>query len=262
MSVITFPFTLTDPSPRLRIVRDWATYLPAQSWLHAWYSFRPEFVTQDGNGAIQTLIDRSGRGRNFAEPNAAVRPRLQPNAINGHSAGIFSAHGLRYNGEFPMAAYSKIAVVYVSPQATGDGTIIGNTSTTQAHHRLYAETGQARARHQVANGAEATGNPAVGGLTPGKWHVVIGTFDGATGALDVSVDDGPPVTIIDPDLKAVVNNQFFIGYGNLPGGVPSTPFNGLIADVQILNVPIRKASEEAARADVRDFIGSVYGVAI
>ena len=262
MSVITLPFTLSAPSPRLRIVRDWATVLPAQSWLHSWHSMRTEFAMLDGNGRVSELRDRSGKGRHFVQTVPALRPLLQADAINGHAAAVFSNHGLTYSGPFPTAAYTKAVVVYVPANTSTAGpTLIGHTTTTYINHRIYLEPQLGRARHQVQNGAAAKANPLTGGFTLGTWHLVLATFDGATGTVKIKVDDNPAVTATDADLKTVQDLTFFLGYGNAPNGVPSGPLDGMVADVLIANVDVTKAGNEAAYGLIRDFASGVYGIA-
>jgi|GEM_PF-3228915 len=262
MSVITLPFTPSAPAPGLRLVRDWARLLPAQPWLHSWHSMRPQFSRLDASGRVQELVDRSGKARSFLQATPALRPTLQENAINGHSAGVFFNHGFNYNGPFPTGAYTKAVVIYVPANtATTAPTVIGHSTTTDTNHRIYLEIAGGRARHQVQNGADAKPNPAAGGFDLGRWHLLLATFDGATGTVKMKIDDNPASVAVDADLKTVQDLPFFLGYGNLPAGAPSAPLDGMMADVMIANIDVTKAGNEAAYGLIREFASSVYGLA-
>lgn len=263
MSIIHLPFVLSAPSSRVPVVIDFKAALPALPGFWSWHSARDGAMTLDGSGNIEALTDRTTGGRNLGGTTAGLHPAYVADAINGKGAAAFDADALLYQGNLPMAAYSKL-VVFRAAASTGDQTIFGHSTTTNINNRIWMAGNSLALRHQVQNAALVSGDTNISGgnVAVDEWNIAIATFDGATGSVKIKLNDLPAVTAVKAGLTAVQDLQTFLGCGNTPGGVPSSPFKGRVADVIVMSNDILAPAQANSLAVVRKYLAAAYGLAI
>lgn len=264
MSIINLPFTLTAPDPRVPVIIDYATAIPALPGVWSWHSMRAGNLALDTSGNIETVLDRTTGGRTLGGMPAALRPLYLPDGINGKGAARFDGgDAMSYQGAFPTTAYSKI-VVFRPQAATTPQVLLGHTTTTGINHRLYLDANTLALRHQAQNATIVAGDTIAnaGAVSPDVWHVGIATFDGATGGVKVKLDDGAPVLLVKAGLTAIQDLPSFVGCGNVPSGVPSSAFKGDIADVLVMSNDVLAAAQASSLALLRRYYASAYGLAI
>lgn len=250
---------------RLAVEVDFQAAITGLPGYHSWHSMRPEWLTLDSNGKIETIADRSGNGRTFGGVASNIRPGYVSDVLNGKGVARFvGPMALQYQAAHPTAAFTNVVVFRPAAGVTALQTVLGQSTTSNINHRIYLDTTTLAPRHQVQNAAvTATGsNISAGAIAANSWNVAIASFDGAATTVRLKLNANAALQDVRAGLSAVQDIPAFLGAGNTPGGVPSSPFTGDIADVLVLSTDILAPAQAASLALLRQYLAKTYGLAI
>ncbi len=199
------------------------------------------WLLDEGSG--QVVRDRSGNGNHGtlgSSPSVdANDPSWVPGAIGGTSALRFGGDDFVTVPDSPSLESQRITVGAVVRASTSPGSYRyvaskGALLCETASYGLYTAASGGLAFY-VSNASSFTVSPDAGvRVWDGRWHLVVGTYDGATVRLYVDgaeVGSGSPSTVVTayglPD-----DDRFYIGDYRGPCGSPL----GFVGDIDAVGV--------------------------